>query len=42
MSGSEAWAFVEPDDEDGWDDIARMVVLVVFLVFFGVFANRYR
>jgi hypothetical protein len=35
-------ATVEPDDDDRWDDIARLVVLVVFLAFFGVFANKYR
>jgi hypothetical protein len=33
---------VEPDDDDRWDDIARLVMLVVCLAFFAVFANKYR
>jgi hypothetical protein len=33
---------VEPDDDDRWDDVARVVALVVCLVFFAVFANKYR
>ena len=35
-------ATVEPDDDDRWDDIARLVMLVMLLAFFAVFVNKYR
>jgi hypothetical protein len=35
-------ASMKPDDDDRWEDIARMIVVVACLVFFGIFANRYR